>query len=654
MLAALREEKALKKMADRPSMGMDIDYAKLREGVDEGNIPSLLMCLFQMTGDAKWLDAPFAPKRGKGLDDNDSAGLSDALQRQIRDAAYAAIVALLKGRELVLPRPSNTQLAHMLSVAMTEDVPDEYGDVIASTMKLEGEVSQPRPQRPLSAIVIGAGVSGICAAIKLAEMGIECRIFEKNTQFGGTWWENRYPGCGVDTPNLTYTFSFRGADWSKYFPLRDEISNYLIETAIEYGLHDRVSFEATVEKAEWIESENRWKVTVTDKDGRTEQHYADLVFSAVGILNIPLVPKIPGLESFAGRVVHTSDWPEDLDVTGKRVAVVGNGASAMQVVPAIAESVSELTIFARSKQWAAPFPQFRKPVPDGVRYLLQIVPLYRAWYEQRLSWTFNDRVHGTLFRDPAWEHPERAVNAINDGHREYFTRYVMEELGDRQDLLPHVLPDYPPFAKRMLLDNGWYRTLRRKNVRLIPERLAEIHGDRLVADSGEGVSADVLILATGFQAANVLGSYDVVGRGGRVLRDFWDGDNAAAYLGTVVAGFPNFFILLGPNVGSGHGGSMIRSIENQTHYALRIVEEMVRQNAVAVDVREQVYTNYSDRVDAAHEKLVWTHPGTENWYRNARGRIVAITPWRNDAFWRMTRTANPADFNFKEDRVGNG
>lgn len=644
----------MKKTAGRPSGGAGVDYAKLRLGVDEGNIPSLLMCLVQMTGDAKWLEAPFAPKRGKGLDDNDSAGLPDVLQRQIRNAAYEAIVAWLKGRELALPRPSNVQLAHMLSVAMVEDVPEEYGDVIAATMRLEGEVSTPRSQRPLSAIVIGAGVSGICAAIKLAEMGIECRIFEKNTEFGGTWWENRYPGCGVDTPNLTYTFSFRGADWSKYFPLRGEISNYLVETAVEYGLYDRVSFETTVEKAEWIENENRWKVTVTDKDDRSEQHYADLVFSAVGILNMPLVPQIPGLESFTGRVVHTSDWPEDLDVTGKRVAVVGNGASAMQVVPAIAESVSELTIFARSKQWAAPFPQFRKPVPDGVRYLLQIVPLYRAWCEQRLSWTFNDRVHGTLFRDPEWAHPERAVNAINDGHREYFTRYVIEELGDRQDLLPHVLPDYPPFAKRMLLDNGWYRTLRRENVRLIPERLAEIQGDRLVAGSGESVSADVLILATGFQAANVLGSYEVVGRDGRVLRDFWDGDNAAAYLGTVVAGFPNFFILLGPNVGSGHGGSMIRSIENQAHYALRIVEEMVRQNALAVDVREDVYTDYSDRVDAAHEKLVWTHPGTENWYRNARGRIVAITPWRNDAFWRMTRDADPADFVFKHDRTGNG
>ena len=650
-MAALQEEMRLEKITDRPAAGAGVDYARLRAGVDHGNIPSLLMCLFQMAGDAKWLEEPFAPKRGKGLDDNDSAGLPDDLQQLIRDAAYDAIVAWLNGQDLALPRPSNAQLAHMLSVAMVEDVPDEYGDVIAATMRLEGEVSVPRPERPLSAIVIGAGVSGICAAIKLAEMGVECRIFEKNTQFGGTWWENRYPGCGVDTPNLTYTFSFRGADWSKYFPLRDEISSYLVETAAEYGLNDRVSFETTVQKAEWVESESRWKVTIADKNGRIAHHYADLIFSAVGILNIPLVPKIPGIEDFAGRVVHTSDWPEDLDVSGKRVAVVGNGASAMQVVPAIAESVSELTIFARSKQWAAPFPQFRKAVPDGVRYLLQTVPLYRAWYEQRLSWTFNDRVHGTLFRDPDWDYPERAVNAINDGHREYFTRYVMDELGDRQDLLPQVLPDAPPFAKRMLLDNGWYRTLRRENVRLIPDRLAEIRGEQLIAGNGDSVSADVLILATGFQAANVLGSYDVVGRGGRVLRDFWDGDNAAAYLGTVVPGFPNFFILLGPNVGSGHGGSMIRSIENQAHYALRIVEEMVRQGASAVEVREQVYADYANKVDAAHEKLVWTHPGTENWYRNARGRIVAITPWRNDAFWRMTRKAHPAEFIFTGERA---
>ncbi len=636
----------MEKITDRPIDKAQVDLALLRSGVDQANIPSLLMCLVQMTGDMKWLDAPYTPRRGVGLDDNDSAGLPEDVQQEIRDAAFAAVTAWLDGQPLAMPRPSNQQLAAMLTAAMAEPVPEEYGEVIAATMKLDEPAAPPAVKRPLSAIIIGAGVSGICAAIRLKEIGIPCQIFEKNDEIGGTWWENRYPGCGVDTPNLTYTFSFRSTDWSHYFPLREEISRYLIDTAREYGLYDLVRFRTTVKKARWQSDTNQWQVTVINADGVEEVHYADVVFSAVGILNMPLVPQIDGLQSFKGRVIHTADWPEDVDLTGKRVAVVGNGASAMQVVPAIADQVASLTIFARSKQWAAPFPQFRKEVPRGVRYLIQVLPLYRAWYEQRLSWTFNDRVHGTLFRDPDWKEPARSVNAINDGHRQHFTRYVIEQLGDRQDLLEHVLPDFPPFAKRMLLDNGWYKTLRRDNVRLVPHRLARIEGSTLTSANGETIEADVLILATGFQAANVLGSYEVVGRDGRVLKEFWGQDNAAAYLGTVVPGFPNFFILLGPNVGAGHGGSMIRSIENQTHYALQILQTMLDHDAAAVEVREQTYNDYVAKVDAAHEKLVWTHPGTENWYRNAQGRVIAITPWRNDAFWRMTRKAQPGDFQF--------
>lgn len=636
------------KITDRPIPRDAIDIGKLRAGVDEGNIPSLLMCLVQMTGDEKWLHEPYAPKRGRGLDDNDSGGLPDEIQQQIRDAAFNAILAWLDGAPLALPRPDKNFLANMLGVAMAEPVPAEYGDVLEAALNLSGPAPAPKAPRAFEAIVIGAGVSGICAAIKLKEMGIRCRIFEKNNQFGGTWWENRYPGCGVDTPNLTYTFSFRDNDWSKYFPLQDEILQYFVDTAAEYKLNEIVSFETTVKKVEWLADDLKWKVTVVDAEGHERSHLTDLVFSAVGILNTPMIPEIKGIETFGGQVVHTSDWPEEgLDLTGKRVAVIGNGASAMQVVPAIADQVAELTIFARSKQWAAPFPQFRKSVPEGVRYLLRAVPLYKAWYEQRLTWTFNDRVHGTLFRDPNWPEPQRSVNEINDGHRRYFTKYIIEQLGDRQDLLEHVLPDYPPFAKRMLLDNGWFRTLTRENVRLIPQRLAEVQGNRLIAANGEVAEADIIILATGFRAAEVLGSYDVVGRDGRLLRDYWEGDNAAAYLGTVVPGFPNLFILLGPNVGSGHGGSMIRSIENQTHYALSILKKMLEKGADAVDVREDVYLDYNRKIDDAHSKLVWTHPGTENWYRNSRGRVVAITPWRNDAFWRMTREANPDDFLFQ-------
>ena len=374
------------------------------------------------------------------------------------------------------------------------------------------------------------GISGLCAAVNLTQAGIAWEIFEKNEDVGGTWFENRYPGCGVDTPNLTYTFSFAEWDWAHYFPLQSEIRRYLSAVADRFRVRDHVRFGTRVEQVRWIEEDRQWEVSASRADGSRFAERADIVLSAVGVLNVPQKPAIPGIESFKGPVVHTAEWPEDLDVTGKKVAVVGNGASAMQLVPEIAPRVAELSIFARSKQWAAPFPQYRREIPADVRYLMQAVPLYRQWYEQRLTWTFNDRIHSSLFKDPSWPEPQRSLNAVNDGHRRFFTQYVVDQLGDRQDLLDKVLPDFPPFAKRMLLDNGWYRALRRDNVRLIADRLSRVEDGALVAANGERVEADVLVLATGFKAAEVLGSYDVIGRDGALLRDVWETDNAAAYL----------------------------------------------------------------------------------------------------------------------------
>ena len=642
-------------LSNPPMPAAEVNRTLLKDGIANANIPALLMVLYQMTGEATWLQEPFAPGRSPGLDDNDSGQLPDEVQAQIRTAAEEAIEAWLAGKPLAIERPTNLRLAEMLSVAMTEHVPGEYGDIVAAGMGYDLEpTADTAIAADKTAIVIGGGVSGICAGIELGKLGIDYTLFEKNEDFGGTWFENRYPGCGVDTPSLTYTFSCRPNDWSMYFPLRDEIEGYLLDTAREFGLYDKARFRTHVEEARWNTATDQWDVTITTPDGKRETHSADYLFSAVGILNIPKYPQIDGLDEFAGEVYHTSRWPAEADLSGKRVAVIGNGASGMQVAPAIADEVSRMTIFARSKQWAAPFPQFRKKVPEGVRYLMQVVPLYRAWLEQRLSWTFNDRVHGTLFRDPEWEHPERAVNEINDAHRRVFTRYVEEQLQDRPELIERVLPEYPPFAKRMLLDNGWFRTIKKPHVDLIPEHLAKVEGNTLSTSSGETVEADVIILATGFQTTNVLGSYDIVGREGQLLRDHWGEDNASAYLGTLVPGFPNFFILLGPNVGSGHGGSMIRNIENQMHFAGQVVQCAEAQEASTVEVKETAYTDYSRRIDDAHDRLVWTHPGTENWYRNSQGRVVAITPWRNDAFWRMTRSPDEADLEFDHRQESSG
>jgi 4-hydroxyacetophenone monooxygenase len=209
-----------------------------------------------------------------------------------------------------------------------------------------------------------------------------------------------------------------------------------------------------------------------------------------------------------------------------------------------------------------------------------------------------------------------------------------------------VLPDYPPYGKRMLLDNGWYRAIARDNVTLIADRLAEVRGRTLVASGGEAHEADILVLATGFTAVEFLASFDVIGRRGRVLREQWGKDNARAYLGATIPGFPNLFTLLGPNVGLGHGGSVIKAVELQVDYVLSVLERMFERGAASVEVREDVCEGYNARVDEAHQRMVWTHRGTDNWYRNSRGRVVAITPWRNDDFWRMTRQANANDYVF--------
>ena len=319
----------------------------------------------------------------------------------------------------------------------------------------------------------------------------------------------------------------------------------------------------------------------------------------------------------------------------------------MQVAPAVAGAVEHLTIFARSKQWAAPFPQFKKAVPSAVRTftargsaLSRLVPSASGMDFQRS--------HSRLASEgPVMAASPAFINAVNDGHRRFFTDYIVQELGDRRDLLEKVLPDYPPYGKRMLLDNGWYRTVARDNVTLITEHLAEVRGRTLIGGGGQECEAEVLILATGFRATEFLASYEVVGQGGRILREFWQGDDARAYPGAAIPGFPNFFTLAGPNVGLGHGGSVIKAVELQVDYVIDLLARMFERGAAGVAVSEGAYEQYNRRIDEAHGRMVWTHSGTDNWYRNSRGRVVAITPWRNDDFWRMTRAAKPEDFVFE-------
>ena len=617
------------------------------DAIDVANIPTLLMVLVQLTGELHWLEEPYLPKRQPGLGDNDTGGLEPRHQQEVREAALEAILAWRNGRPIALPEPDYDLIVRMLSVSMAESVPTEYGQFTAAQL---GQVKfldhQPISSPPdFNVIVIGAGVSGLCAAINLQMLGINFQVIERNSTVGGVWWENSYPGAGVDTPNHLYSYSFAPYDWQKYFCLRDELHGYLEHVCDSFEVRDTIRFETTVERIEYQNQKQNWLVTLCLPDGSQEQTEANVVISAAGIFNPPVSPDIDGLEDWEGEQWHTARWPETADLQDKKVAIIGNGASCMQIGPEIQDEVESLTIFQKSVHWAAPFEQFRKEVPDPLRFLLREVPLYRNWYRVRLGWTFNDRIHSALHKDPDWEHPERSLNAQNDAHRAYFTNHVISELGDHaSELLDRVLPTYPPFGKRMLMDNGWYRMLRNPKVQLVDERISNVDANSLTTEDGSEYEADVLVLATGFDVLNFITTYEAQGRSGTSLMSQWEQDNAQAYLGTVVPNFPNFFTLYGPNLQPGHGGSLIFVVEMQVRYIMDVIQKMLDQNLGAVEIRQDVHDRYNEDVDQAHTQMVWTHPGMESYYRNERGRIVVNSPWRNVDFYAMTREADLSEY----------
>lgn len=629
-----------------------IDLAELESALRLANIPVLLAVTFQLTGERDWLAGRYRPSRSSGMDENVTGGLAQDIQDEIRRGAAAAIKAWSSGAPVAVPHPSGALLLELLTFVNGEEVPAEFEQMMAELLghlPTTSPVPPAAPGRRTNVLVIGAGVAGLLSSLRLTEAGIDHTVVEKNQEVGGGWWENAYPGCGVDTPSYLYSYSFQPHNWSTFFGKRAEVQAYLEEFADRHGLRRNIVFGREVTDLNHNEGDGSWTATLRASDGTVSTLRADAVISAVGVLNRPKVPELPGLDDFRGEVFHSARWPEGIDLAGRRLAVVGSGASAMQIVPAVAGTPASLTVFQRSPQWIAPNADYFRSVEPGVHWLMEHVPRYERWYRAKLSWIFNDRVHPTLEIDPAWDTGGRSVNVVNDGHRRFYTRYINQQLDGRPDLLEKCLPDYPPFGKRMLLDNGWYTALRREDVHLVTEGVTALTPTGLVDTAGEHHEADVIVLATGFESTRYLYPMRVRGRSGQLLSEVWGDHDARAYLGMTVPGFPNLFVLSGPNTGLGHGGSFFTIAEWQVRYVVEALELLRARGARTVECRAEVCESYNDAVDAAHARLVWVHPKMTNWYRNAAGRVVAASPWRIVDYFTMTRHVDPADFVWTED-----
>ncbi|GAA3613850.1 NAD(P)/FAD-dependent oxidoreductase [Nonomuraea rosea] len=626
----------------------DADDA-IRGALLDAELPPLLAALATATGDPALLPDHLRPSTVNPL--MPQGGYTPAQQDEARALALATLGAIRDGRRSFRQTPADEEemLATGRFLAGTDA--GRYLPLLIEEVATRDDPAAPRwrkerlaPDRPFHVVIVGAGMSGLLAGHRLGQAGVPYTIVEKNDDVGGTWLENTYPGCRVDVSSHLYGYSFFDHDdWPSYFATQDVLLDYFRRFAGRSGVREHIRFGAEVLAAEFDDETCAWTVRVRTPDGGIEILAAQAVISAVGQLNRPSYPRIEGREDFAGPSFHSARWDHGIDLAGKRVAVIGTGASAFQFVPEIARTAGSLVVFQRTAPWLGPTPHYHAPVAGGLRRLFKHVPGYARWYR---FWLFASTVEGGLpavYVDPAWQDGERSVSAVNDERRALLTAYLEHLFADRPDLLRAAIPGYPLGAKRMLRDNGvWAAALKRDNVTLVTGPISRIteHGIR-TADGDH--DADVIVYATGFSASGFLMPMTVTGRDGADLHKRWNGD-ARAYLGMTVPEFPNLFLMYGPNTNIVVNGSIIFFSECAAHYILECLGSLLRAGHRALECREEVHDAYNELIDAANRQRAWGVSSVNSWYKNALGRVAQNWPFTLMEYWERTREPDLGDY----------
>ena len=485
-------------------------------------------------------------------------------------------------------------------------------------------------------LIIGAGFSGLCMAIKLREAGMNSfLILEKSDDIGGTWYDNRYPGCACDIPSHLYSFSFEASpDWTRMYPGQQEIQDYLKRCIARHELNAKIRLNTRFQEAVWDESAGVWHATTAD--GMRIQ--ARVLVSGMGALHVPHYPELKGLEHFKGPAFHSSAWDYGVDLAGRNVGVVGTGASAIQFVPQIAPHVGKLYLFQRTPPWIVPRMDFA--ITDKWRRRFRYIPFLRWAFRQFIFWRQEFRVLGFL----GHERIRRAAEAIA-------LRHLAGTIKDPKKRAA-LTPNYQLGCKRVLVSDDYYPALNRDNVELVTEKIAEVCEHSIVTGDGVERPIDVLIYGTGFRATEPLIGCRVVGRKGVEIHDAWE-KRMSAYLGVTVTGFPNFFILLGPNTGLGHN-SVVLMIEAQVRYAMECLKLMNRQNQRVMEVRPEIQERFVEDIYRRMKNTVWQSGGCRSWYQDQKtGEITTLWPGSVIAYLRRTRSVTPSDYELRTPHPAN-
>jgi 4-hydroxyacetophenone monooxygenase len=629
----------------------DVDDTVIAAAVEDAYLPGLLAALAQATGDLSLLREELRPDPTRMREPQ--GGLAPERIAEAKSLALDALARFRDGACTVAPPPDTEALRRMMAFTAGEAVTDAYLPLLREELAAGGDdlraptwrMSDVDGDKPFLVAIIGAGMSGLLAAHRLDQAGVPFVILEKNADVGGTWLENTYPGCRVDVPNHLYSYSFaQKEDWPQRYTPQSGLLQYFRDCADDLGLRANIRFETEVTCGEYRDDAGTWTLHLRTGDGREEILEANAVISAVGQLNRPKLPDIAGVETFRGPSFHSARWDRTVDLTGKRVAVIGSAASAIQLLPIVAEQAGRLFVFQRTPNWFAPVPEYHDDVSSGMRWLVRHVPFYSQWYRFCLFWIMVEGLLPAARVDPDWPQSERSVGALNELLRVLLTGYFESEFGDDPALLEKVVPAYPPLAKRILLDNGsWARTLKRDNVELVTDPIEAITEHGLRTRSGDECEVDVIVYATGFEASHFLTPMQMIGRGGAELHRQWDGD-AGAYLGITVPNFPNLFCLYGPNTNIVANGSIIFFSECGVRYILGCIRLLLEGHHRALDVRPDVYDAFEKHVDEGNRQMAWGVSSVNSWYKNESGRITQNWPFSLLEYWQRTLQPDPSEF----------
>jgi 4-hydroxyacetophenone monooxygenase len=613
-------------------------------------LPALLVALAEALDDLSLLRDDLRPDPLMVQDPY--GGLSRDQRAEARAVARSALERLREQPACEPGRTDDASLRAMFNFLVGEPVSEDYLHLLREELGSGGTDDRaPKwhkdavdPDRPFRVAIIGAGMSGLVAGRRLQQAGVPFVILEKNADVGGTWYENRYPGCRVDVPNHLYSYSFfQREDWPQRFSTQAVLLDYFRECTDTLDLRKHIRFETEVVGATFREPTGDWEVLIRAADGTEDSLAADVLVSAVGQLNRPRLPDIDGRDTFVGASFHSAQWDTTVALTNKRVAVIGTAASAIQLIPAIAVDVEELHVYQRTPNWFLPTPDYHAEVPDGMHWLLASVPGYSTWYRLSLFWRLAEGALAAARVDPAWDDDGHSVSERNALLRALLMDYLETQFADTPDLLERLIPTYPPLAKRILLDNGiWAATLKQQHVQLITDPIDGITTTGVVA-GGKLREVDVIVYATGFEASRFLTPLRISGVGGIDLHEQWDGD-PRAYLGLTVPGFPNFFCMYGPNTNLVANGSIIFFSECEAQYILSGVRLLLEGDTQTLDCRREVHDEYNRLIDEGNAKMAWGAATVNSWYRSPAGRITQNWPFTLLEYWQRTREIDPADY----------